>query len=105
MASRPRAGRGTTGRDSSKDVDVEADLFARVVEGLKKAHEQHARSYEIGEEIMALEEEMKSGGGKYCCSIFLVTSTSSLLASLFIRGFPLLNLQTEAGKFLPFDSS
>jgi hypothetical protein len=64
MASRPRAGRGTASRDSSKDVDVEADLLARVIEGLKKAKEQNERSQEIGAEIMALEEEMKSDGGE-----------------------------------------
>lgn len=66
MASRPRAGRGTAGRDSSKDVDVEADLLARVIEGLKKAKEQHECSYELGVEIMELEEEIKSAGGKHC---------------------------------------
>lgn len=70
MASRPRAGRGTAGRDSSKEVDVEADLLARVIEGLRKAKEQNERAQEIGAEIMALEEEMKSDGGK-CFSIVI----------------------------------
>jgi hypothetical protein len=62
MASRPRAGRGTAGRDSSKDVDVEADLLARLIEGIKKAREQHDRQQELGVEIMILEEEMKLEG-------------------------------------------
>ena len=67
MASRPRAGRGTAGRDSSKDVDVEADLLARVLEGIKKARDQHDRQRELGMEIMVLEEEMKSEGK--CCIV------------------------------------
>lgn len=62
MASRPRAGRGTAGRDSNKDVDVEADLLARVIEGMKKARDQNDRQRELGTEIMALEEEMKLAG-------------------------------------------
>lgn len=62
MASRPRTGRGAAGRDSSKDVDVEADLLARVIEGLKKAREHHDRGRELGVEIMDLEEDMKSEG-------------------------------------------
>jgi len=71
MASRPRAGRGTAGRDSSKDVDVEADLLARVLEGIKKARDQHDRQRELGMEIMVLEEEMKSEGK---CCIVRITS-------------------------------
>jgi hypothetical protein len=62
MASRPRAGRGAAGRDSGKDVDVEADLLARVIDGIKKARDLHDRQRELGVEIMNLEEEMKTEG-------------------------------------------
>jgi hypothetical protein len=63
MATRPRTGRGTTGRDSSKDIDLAADLLARIVEGLRKAEEHNDVSRRLGLEVMALEEEIKAAGG------------------------------------------
>ena len=62
MASRPRTGRGTAGRDSSKDVDVEADIQAQVLEGLRKAKDYNEKQSELGRLIIALEEEIKSKG-------------------------------------------
>jgi len=90
MASRPRTGRGTTGRDSSKDVDVEADLLARVIEGIKKAQGHHDRQRELGAEIMALEEEMKSGG-KNCLTYPMYSSACSTQIRSCISKGPLNN--------------
>lgn len=65
MASRPRTGRGLTSRDGGKEFDVEADLLARVLEGLKKAKELNDNSRRVGQEIMALEEEIKAVGREF----------------------------------------
>ncbi|RMZ90927.1 hypothetical protein DV736_g1829, partial [Chaetothyriales sp. CBS 134916] len=61
MSGRPR-NRGLPGRDGSKDSDVEADLLARIVEGLKQAQKLNDDSRRVGGEIMALEEEIRTVG-------------------------------------------
>ncbi|RMZ76976.1 hypothetical protein DV738_g4583, partial [Chaetothyriales sp. CBS 135597] len=61
MSGRPR-NRGLPGRDGGKDSDVEADLLARIVEGLKQAQKLNDHSRLVGGEIMALEEEIRAVG-------------------------------------------
>jgi len=86
MASRPRAGRGLTGRDGGKEFD-EAECLARVVESLKKAKELNDNSRRVGQEIMALEEEIKTNGRKWphCCFIHLESASTSVSALLFVH--------------------
>jgi hypothetical protein len=64
MSGRPRTGRGATGRDAGKENDLETDLLARIVEGVKKAKEHNDESQRIGQEIMALETDIKAVGRK-----------------------------------------
>jgi len=71
MAARPRAGRGTAGRDGGKDVDLEADLHARelharVLEGVKKAKEHNENAARTGQEALELKEKIdtQEGGSK-----------------------------------------
>ncbi|RMZ75396.1 hypothetical protein DV737_g5321, partial [Chaetothyriales sp. CBS 132003] len=59
MSGRPR-NRGLPGRDGGKDSDVEAELLARIVEGLKQAQKLNDDSRRVGGEIMALEEEIRA---------------------------------------------
>ncbi|KAL2435192.1 hypothetical protein ABEF95_014376 [Exophiala dermatitidis] len=61
MSSRPRAGRGMTGRDG-KESDLENELLSRAVESLRKAQGYNDESKRIGQEIVALEEEIKLNG-------------------------------------------
>ena len=65
MSGRPRTARGTTARDSGKESDLEADLLARIVEGVKKAKEHNDESQRIGQEIVSLEGDIKTVGRKY----------------------------------------
>jgi hypothetical protein len=62
MSGRPRTARGATGRDAGKENDLETDLLARIVEGVKKAKEHNDECQRIGQEIMALEGDIKSVG-------------------------------------------
>ena len=62
MSSRPRAGRGTTGRDGSGTEVVENDLLNRTLESLRKVQEYNDKQQEIGQDIMTLEGEMKAHG-------------------------------------------
>lgn len=64
MSGRPRTARGATGRDAGKENDLETDLLARIVEGVKKAKEHNDESQRIGQEIMALETDIKAVGRK-----------------------------------------
>ena len=73
MSGRPRTARGTTARDTGKESDLEADLLARIIEGLKKAKEHNDECQRMGQEIMSLEGEIKTVGCK----------SSSFLASYF----------------------
>ena len=61
MSSRPRAGRGTTGRDG-KESDVENDLLSRALESLRKAQGYNDHCKRLGQEIVALEDEIKAQG-------------------------------------------
>ena len=65
MSGRPRTGRGATTRDTGKESDLEADLLARIVEGVKKAKEHNDESQRLGQEIMSLEGEIKAVGCKF----------------------------------------
>jgi len=67
MAARPRAGRGMAGRDGSKDVDLEADYHARVLEGVKKAKVHNENAARKGQEVLELKEKIdaQEGGSKY----------------------------------------
>ena len=62
MAARPRTGRGGAGRDGAKDVDLEAEILARVIEGLKKADEHHKTCEQLQTDIIELEQEIKNEG-------------------------------------------
>jgi hypothetical protein len=64
MSGRPRTARGATGRDSGKENDVEAEIQARILEGVKKCKEHNDESIRLGQEIMVLESEMKNAGRK-----------------------------------------
>lgn len=61
MSSRPRAGRGATGRDG-KESDLENDLLSRALESLRKAQGFNDHCKRLGTEIVALEEEIKAQG-------------------------------------------
>ncbi|KIW14071.1 hypothetical protein PV08_06852 [Exophiala spinifera] len=61
MSSRPRGGRGLTSREG-KEADLENDYLSRVIEGLRKAQSYNDQSKRIGQEIMALEEDIKAAG-------------------------------------------
>ncbi|KIV97730.1 hypothetical protein B0A52_06126 [Exophiala mesophila] len=61
MSSRPRAGRGATGRDG-KESDLENDILSRVLESLRKAQGFNDHCKRLGQEILALEEEIKAQG-------------------------------------------
>lgn len=63
MSGRPRTARGAT-REAGKESDLEADLHARIVEGVKKAKEHNDESQRLGQEIMSLEGEIKAAGRK-----------------------------------------
>ncbi|ETI19633.1 hypothetical protein G647_09467 [Cladophialophora carrionii CBS 160.54] len=60
MSSRPRAGRGTTGRDGTEVL--ENDLLNRTLESLRKVKEYNDKQKDLGDDIMALEGEMKANG-------------------------------------------
>ncbi len=62
MSSRPRAGRGNTGRDGTESV--ENDVLNKALESLRKIKEYSDKQEEIGKDIMALETEMKANGRK-----------------------------------------
>jgi len=64
MASRPRTGRGITGRDGAKDIDYEADIRARIIEGLKKAKEYNDTTNRLGHEIDTIQADIGTKGGK-----------------------------------------
>jgi hypothetical protein len=61
MTSRPRAGRGMTGRDG-KESDLENEMLSRALESLRKAQGFNDHCRRLGQEIVALEEEIKSIG-------------------------------------------
>ncbi|KIW94870.1 uncharacterized protein Z519_04848 [Cladophialophora bantiana CBS 173.52] len=61
MSSRPRGGRGTSGRDG-KDTELENDILTRVLDSLRKAKDYNGKCKKIGQDIMALEEEIKGSG-------------------------------------------
>jgi len=63
MSSRPRAGRGNTGRDG-KESDLENEMLSRVLESLRKAQGFNDHCRRLGQEIVALEEEIKLIGRK-----------------------------------------
>ena len=63
MASRPRTGRGMTGRDR-QETDLENDLLSRAIESLRKAQGYNDQSKRIGQEIITLEEEIKANSSK-----------------------------------------
>lgn len=50
-----------SGRDG-KETDLENDLLSRAVESLRKAQGYNDQSKRIGQEIVALEEEIKANG-------------------------------------------
>jgi hypothetical protein len=64
MSARPRAGRAGTGRDN-KDGDVETELLNRVIDAVRRAKEHNDNCRRLGEDIMALEEEIKLKGSKF----------------------------------------
>ena len=56
-----QGGRGRAGRDtSSKDNDVELELLNAVLESVRRAKEFNDESARLGQEILALEEEIKT---------------------------------------------
>jgi len=61
MSSRPRGGRGVSGREG-KELDLENELLSRAIEGLHKAQAYNDQSKRIGQESVALEEEIKATG-------------------------------------------
>lgn len=61
MSSRPRAGRGATGREG-KESDLENDILSRALESLRKAQGFNDHCKRLGQEIVALEEEIKAQG-------------------------------------------
>ncbi|KAL6248059.1 hypothetical protein RBB50_005407 [Rhinocladiella similis] len=61
MSGRPRGGRGLTSREG-KEADLENDFLSRVIEGLRKAQGYNDQSKRIGQEIMTLEDEIKTAG-------------------------------------------
>lgn len=61
MSSRPRGGRGASVREG-KETDLENELLSRAIEGLRKAQAYNDQSRRIGQEIIALEEEIKATG-------------------------------------------
>lgn len=63
MSGRPRGGRGLTSREG-KEADLENDFLSRVIEGLRKAQGYNDQSKRIGQEIMTLEDEIKTAGRK-----------------------------------------
>jgi hypothetical protein len=63
MSSRPRAGRGTTGRDGTEVL--ENDLLNRTLESLRKVKEYNDKQKELGDDIMALEGDMKANGREW----------------------------------------
>ena len=65
MSGRPRTARGATSRDAGKESDLETDLLARIVEGVRKAKEHNDECQRIGQEIMSLEADIKAVGRKY----------------------------------------
>lgn len=62
--SRPRAGRGGTGRET-RDGDVETDYLNRVIEAVKKAKEHNDNCQRLGSQIIELEAEIKAKGCEY----------------------------------------
>lgn len=64
MTSRPRTGRGAATREGGKDVDLEADLVSRIVDGLRKADEYHRICEAVQKEVFDLEQEIKDEGGR-----------------------------------------
>ena len=61
--SRPR-GRGAHGRDTHKDGDEEANLFAQIVAGIHEAAAANSRQERLGQQILELEESIRKKGGK-----------------------------------------
>lgn len=61
MSGRPRGGRGMSGREG-KETDLEHDLLSRAIESLRKAQSYNDQSKQIGQDIIALEEEIKANG-------------------------------------------
>ena len=47
-----------------KEADLENDFLSRVIEGLRKAQGYNDQSKRIGQEIMTLEDEIKTAGRK-----------------------------------------
>lgn len=62
MSGRQGGGR-RTGRDTSKDNDVELELLNAVLESVRRAKEFNDESARLGQEILALEEEIKTSSG------------------------------------------
>ena len=54
-----------TGRDGSGTDTVENEVLNRTLESLRKAKEYNDKQHEAGQEILALEGEMKTHGRKY----------------------------------------
>ena len=67
MSGRPRTARGGTGRDAGKESDVQAELLAKIIEGVRKAKEHNDECKRMGDEIMSLEGEIKAVG-RMCTS-------------------------------------
>ena len=63
MSGRPRNARGLTGRDGSKESDLEADLLSRIQDSIRKAKEEHDEAERAGKAILDLEAEIQAGGG------------------------------------------
>jgi hypothetical protein len=68
MSGRPR-NRGLSSRDGGKEVDVETDLMARIIDSIKQAKKCSDESREVGEQIIALEGEMKEAGRMSLCGV------------------------------------
>lgn len=75
MSGRPRAARAGTGRDN-KEGDVETELLNRVIDAVRRAKEHNDNCRRLGEEIVALEEEIKAKGSEYFDCDSLQTSIS-----------------------------
>ena len=54
--------RSVLSTDGELENDVEAELAARIIDGIKQAKKHNDESKRIGEEIMTLEEEIKTVG-------------------------------------------
>ncbi len=60
MSGRPRNRAAV--RDGVKEGDVEAELLTRIMDGLRQAKKHNDESRRLGDQIMALEEEIKTVG-------------------------------------------